>query len=89
MKERRRKTLRTHLENMEEFEQRNRDDIYRAKKYKLLQRIDNLRTSKVRFRKSVIRDDELQQIQRQLEIERDYELVKLKLFEQYELLKTH
>lgn len=88
MKERRRKTLRTHLENMEEFEQRNRDDIYRAKKYKLLQRIDNLRTSKVRFRKSVIRDDELQQIQRQLEIERDYELVKLKLFEQYELLKN-
>ncbi|KAI5969819.1 hypothetical protein CANMA_001109 [Candida margitis] len=88
LKEKRRKNLRTHLENIEEFEQRNRDDIYRAKKYKLLQRIDNLHASKIHFRNSVIRDEELKETQHRLEIERDYELVKLKLFEKYELLKN-
>lgn len=88
MKEKRRKKLRSHLENMEEFELRNSDDIYRAKKYKLLQRIDNLRASKIHFQNSIIRDEELKQIQQRLEIERDYELVKLKLFEKYELLKN-
>lgn len=88
MKDKRRKNLRTHLEKMEEFELRNREDIYRSKKYNLLQRIEHLRESKIHFRNSVILDDELKRIQQKLEIERDYELVKLKLFEKYELLKN-
>ncbi|KAI5956826.1 hypothetical protein KGF54_000444 [Candida jiufengensis] len=88
LKERRRKALREQVENLEEYEYQNRNKIYNAQKFELLRRLNNLKSSKIKFLNSTIKDEELDNRNKDLEIERDYELVKLKIFEKYELLKN-
>ncbi|KAI5963047.1 uncharacterized protein KGF55_002839 [Candida pseudojiufengensis] len=87
-KERRRKNLRSQLENLEEYEEENKSEIYKFQKYQLLERLKNLKSSKIKFINSKINDSELSELNKNFEIKRDYELVKLKIFEKYELLKN-
>ena len=77
---------------IEDFETRHLDDLFKVKKYHLLTRLKNLQSSKISFlnhtSSNMIKDDELLNIEQDLALERDLELLHLKLLENYELLKN-
>ncbi|KAI3404206.2 hypothetical protein KGF56_002967 [Candida oxycetoniae] len=89
-KQRRRKNLKKSLENYIDFEKSNGEDIYHSKKYHLLRRLKNLQNCNIGYTTSPISvgDSELSNFMEHFQVERDYSLVKLKLFEKYELLKN-
>ncbi|KAG2731440.1 hypothetical protein G9P44_005856 [Scheffersomyces stipitis] len=87
-KEKRRLDLVQYRQELEEYEKSQRFEIYRAKKMQLLERLKNLQESKISFTNLSIKDEELQRYKDNLDIERDEELVRLKLVENYELLKN-
>ncbi|KAK6458238.1 uncharacterized protein RJT20DRAFT_133678 [Scheffersomyces xylosifermentans] len=87
-KERRRKDLLVSLGELTDYQEKHRFEIYRAKKLQLLERLKNLQNSKISFTNSIIEDEELARFKDNLDIERDEELVRLKLVENYELLKN-
>ncbi|RLV96490.1 hypothetical protein JA1_000070 [Spathaspora sp. JA1] len=87
-RERRRRELVRSMYSVEDFSQDNRDEIYRIKKNKLLTRLNNLRNSKITFTNIDTKDEELDKFSQVTEIERDEQLVQLKLSANYELLKT-
>ncbi|EGW30380.1 uncharacterized protein SPAPADRAFT_157326 [Spathaspora passalidarum NRRL Y-27907] len=87
-RERRRSELVKSMNTVEEFNEENRDEIYRMKKNQLLNRLHNLRNSKITFTSVETEDEELDQFRQLAEIERDEQLIQLKLSENYELLKT-
>lgn len=87
-KEKRRADLFNTIQEYDEFQEAHRTEIYESKKLELLQRLQNLQNSKISFTDSVIYDDELLKYQEDIEITRDEELLRLKLVENYELLKN-
>ena len=90
--EKRRNELSKSIEVIEDFETRHLDDLFKVKKYHLLTRLKNLQSSKISFlnhtSSNMIKDDELLNIEQDLALERDLELLHLKLLENYELLKN-
>ncbi|KAK6460761.1 hypothetical protein DFJ63DRAFT_337514 [Scheffersomyces coipomensis] len=87
-REKRRQELLNSINELTEFEQTNRDKIYKFKKQQLLNRLKNLQQSTISFTNSDIKDEELLTFKENLDIERDEELVRLKLFQNHELLKS-
>jgi len=87
-KEKRRSDLAKTVQELEEFQETHRREIYESKKLELMKRLQNLQNSKISFTDSKIYDDELLKYQEDLEISRDEELLRLKLVENYELLKN-
>ncbi|KAG7665587.1 uncharacterized protein J8A68_000793 [[Candida] subhashii] len=87
-RERRRKQLVKKVNDLEEFEEKHREEIYWKRKNELLNRLSALRNSKIKFNHMDIKDKELAEYREKLELERDQELIRLKLQENYELLKS-
>ncbi|CAK9440117.1 uncharacterized protein LODBEIA_P42170 [Lodderomyces beijingensis] len=89
-KQRRRKNLRSSLDTYENWARENRDRIYRAKKSQLLRRLKLLQSTRIGFRETSasIKDPELANFVHQCEVERDYEITRIKLSEKYQLLKN-
>lgn len=89
-KERRRVDLCKSVEELELFERKHRYEVYQSTKLELLERLSNLKASKVFFEdeKCDIRDDDLLQAQITLQTKRDDELLRLKMHQNYELLRA-
>ncbi|EDK46566.1 hypothetical protein LELG_04747 [Lodderomyces elongisporus NRRL YB-4239] len=91
-KEEQRKQYKRCLDWYDQYLGKDKDNFYHAKKMSLLRRLRILNDCKIRFQSwsgdEDIRDPELAQYMAQCEIERDYELTRIKLFEKYEMLKT-
>lgn len=87
-REKRRLELKSSLHKLESFEYDNRDRIYQLKRNQLLTRLKNLQSSKINFSNSIINDEELARYDRQIQLTRDEELLRLKLEMNYELLKS-
>lgn len=89
-KERRREDLLKSMNEIAEFEASNEEELYLTLKREQLQKLKDLRQSIILFNGSdhEIKDSELLDVKQRLEVERDDELVKLKLFENYQLLNS-
>ncbi|CAI5760663.1 unnamed protein product [Candida verbasci] len=83
----RRSTIKS-LDELQAWELKNREDIYKDKKYEILRRIEQVKRSKITFRNLIFYDQELKNFARKCELERDEQLVQLKIMENYELLKN-
>lgn len=89
-KEKRRKELEMSVNELSEFESNHKHDIYITKKKKLLDRLQNLKDSKIQFLGSddQLKDEELLNYKKLLEERRDEELVRLKINFNYQYLKN-
>lgn len=89
-KEKRRKELETSVNELSEFESKHKHDIYITKKKKLLERLQNLKDSRIQFLGSddQLKDEQLLNYKKLLEERRDEELVRLKINFNYQYLKN-
>jgi len=87
-KEKRRHEVSKSITELEEYEQQHREQIYLAKKQQLLKKLKDLESSKISFSDPQIIDKDLQEYDRDMQICRDEELLRLKLEENYEMLKS-
>lgn len=87
-KEKRRLELKRSINQLEEFHENNRYEMYKNRKLQLLQRLHNLQKSRISFTNSRLYDQELDDFQQNLEVVRDEELVRVKLKANYELLES-
>lgn len=89
-KEKRRKELEMSVDELSEFKSNHKHDIYITKKKKLLERLQNLKDSKIQFLGSDdhLKDEELFNYKKLLEERRDEELVRLKINFNYQYLKN-
>lgn len=79
--------VKSSLNNIDQFTRRERQEIYKYKKSQILSKLQDLKESKVSLIENNIKDEQLKQVQENLEMERDIELIKLRIFNNYELLK--
>lgn len=85
-KERRREELIRSSNQLASFESRHRDQIYQFRKQELQQQLASLNASKILLSdSSLIANDELSAIQRELEFQRDFEVYRLRVGETYQL----
>lgn len=89
-KEKRRKELEISVDELSDYESKHRHDIYTTKKKKLLERLQNLKDSKIQFLGSddQLKDEQLLNYKKLLEERRDEELVRLKINFNYQYLKN-
>ncbi|KAK6203382.1 uncharacterized protein RJT21DRAFT_139127 [Scheffersomyces amazonensis] len=87
-REKRRLDLVHSLSELQTFSETEREKVYLQRKQELLNKLKNLQESRISFTHCDIKDEELNTFKENLDIERDEELVRLKLFENYELLKS-
>lgn len=88
-KERRRQELLNSTSQLKEYTATHRDEIYASRKLELLARLRMLQQSRISFddNKTVLDDDGLCDRVTELQIRRDLELLRLKLYNTYEKLK--
>lgn len=79
--------IKSSLNNIDQFTRRERQEIYKYKKSQILSRLQDLKESKISLIENDIKDEQLKEIQQNLEMEKDIELIKLRVFNNYELLK--
>ncbi|KAJ9109473.1 hypothetical protein QFC19_002226 [Naganishia cerealis] len=85
-KERRREDLLRSANQLRSFETRHRRQVYEHKRLQLLLRLESLRSSKILLTdESLIVNDDLRAIQRELEFQRDFEIFRLKVGQNYHL----
>lgn len=89
-KERRRLELLDSYNNVESYLAENREQLYAARKRQLLDRLRLLQESKLTFDDSSlkVKDDELESYIHYRRIERDHELLRLKIYHNHEKLKA-
>ncbi|CUM65181.1 uncharacterized protein PRCAT00002809001 [Priceomyces carsonii] len=87
-KEKRRMRLLGYYESLENLSYEKRYETYISRKAELLQKLKNLKDSKLSFTNSDIKDDELIQRNNDLEFVRDEELLRMKLSHNYESLQN-
>ncbi|ODV81857.1 uncharacterized protein CANTADRAFT_87812 [Suhomyces tanzawaensis NRRL Y-17324] len=87
-RERRRKELVKTNQELEAYTEEHREQVYHAKRNQLLQRLKNLQLSKISFTDSIINDEELLRYKERIDTLRDEELVRLRMVENYDLLKN-
>lgn len=89
-RERRREELKNSVQKLEDYSTVHRREIYLYKKHQLLTKLKNLKESYVGFsdEKTVLRDDDLKYFANKLRVKRDDELLRLKLYSNYESIKA-
>ncbi|KAM9934534.1 hypothetical protein OXX80_005868 [Metschnikowia pulcherrima] len=89
-KEARREALSESVGVLENHFEANRDQIFASRKRQLLERMHNLRSSKVYFKNDYdeLHDEDLRQYAYKRQVETDEQLLSLKLSSNYEKLKT-
>lgn len=85
-RERRRNRMAKSLAELDEYESLNREELYYAKRAVLVRRLKQLRSSRVRYTDSTLNDAELIRYERERSLERDQELVRLKLIQYHDHL---
>lgn len=89
-RERRREELKNSVQKLEDYSTAHRREIYLYKKHQLLTKLKNLKESEVGFsdEKTLLRDDDLKYFANKLRVKRDDELLRLKLYSNYESIKA-
>lgn len=85
-KERRRTDLAKSAQQLQSFETRHRLEIYEHRRLQLIERLQSLKASKILFtNESTLYNEDLKGMQRQLEFQRDFEILRLKISQIYQL----
>lgn len=85
-KERRREDLVRSANQLRSFETRHRRQVYEHKRQQLFTRLNSLTSSKILLTdETLIVNDDLRAIQRELEFQRDFEIYRLKVGQHYQL----